>query len=152
MVEAMQFNSIESSDSLKEAKFMVPDFAVKSLWSDMGTAFTKLHVTDTHLHSFFKKGMGPKGLEPPYKGYFDEISRALVKDAKEKMPRPLAVTHTKNSDSSSSLDSIGIACKKIDSEDRTKRLQDLKAKSLLHLQDQNKKKVIAIKKAKANVE
>ena len=144
----MRFNDVEAEQSLKDAKFTVPDFAIKCPWIDMGASFNKLHVADTKLSSFFKKGTGPKALETPEKTYFDEITRALVKDVKDKFKHsPVAIMQVK-SESNSSLDSIGLACAKIDTAERSKRLQDLKAKSSLHLEKQNKKKVVAIKKNK----
>ena len=52
------------------------------------------------------------------------------------------------SESGISLDSVTMACKEIDQTERTKRLSDLKAKSLATLAAANKKKVIAIKPKK----
>ena len=148
IVNTMSFNDVECSESLKEAKFTVPDFAITCPWIDMGAAFSKMHVADTKLNSFFKKGTGPKALEPPEKAYFEEITRAPVKDAKEKYKHSPAAIRAVKSESNSSLDSVGLACTKIDTAERSKRLQDLKAKSSLHLEKQHKKKVIAIKKSK----
>ena len=70
LVESMTFDSTDCLPALKEAKFCVPDFSIKSPWSDAGAAFSKLHVADTKLANFFKKGEGPKTLEAPDKGFF----------------------------------------------------------------------------------
>ena len=51
-VEMMHFNGDSCTSALKDAKFTVPDFAIKSPWSDTGAAFSKLHVTDTKLSTF----------------------------------------------------------------------------------------------------
>ena len=148
VVESMMFQGVACMDTLKDAKFVVPDFAVKSPWSDMGAAFSKLHVTDTKLSSFFKKNMGPKYLEPPDKTFFDEVTRI------EANSRRITIKAggddgrsgvASKSASASSLDSITEKCKKIDTAERSKRLQELKAKSVAQLMEANKKKVIAIK-------
>ena len=146
LIENLKIQGVDCLESLKEAKFTVPDYAIKKPWSDMGAAFCKLHVTDTKLATFFKKGEGPKELDPPEKSFFDDVTRSIAATNKVKMQEAVAkTTGISKSESTSSADSIQQRCKQIDTDERSKRLQDLKAKSSAQLALQTKKKVIVIK-------
>ena len=113
LIENLKFRAVDCLESLKEAKFTVPDYAVKNPWSDMGAAFCKSHVTDTKLATFFKKGEGPKELDPPEKSFFDDVTRSIAATNKVKMQEAVAkTTGISKSESTSSADSIQQRCKK----------------------------------------
>ena len=95
--------------------------------------------------------MGPKYLEPPEKTFFDEATRIEANSRRLTIKAggdDGRISVASKSASASSLDSITEKCKKIDTAERSKRLQERTAKSVAQLKEAIKKKAIAIETSK----
>ena len=146
VITEMHFGTSPALPTLTDAKFDETSYGIKNVYIDMQASFFKAHTSPTHLHTFFAKKVGPKLLESPNKGdTFEILSKQCVQEFQEKINR---AKHVQGSlaTASGAGGSVKQDLVKIETEERSKRMEALRLKSKETLQQNMTKKVSQLQK------